>query len=327
MADTTASILIPTKNAGGIIAAVLTAVTSQKTSFPYEVIVVDSGSTDQTLSIVAGYPDVRLLTIPAAEFGHGKTRNLAAQASTGEFLVFITHDAIPVSGDWLENLVGPLRRDPSIAGAFGRHVAHQDADVFTKRDLEQHFAGFLAHPTLLSKTTDPARYESDTGWRGLLHFFSNNNSVLRRSVWALHPFPDVEFAEDQIWAATIIEHGYAKLYVPDAVVAHSHAYGPISQLRRAFDEAAAFKTLFGYRLGSSLLRAAQATLWLSVQDVKFGLRNRAPLGIILRRIGQNAGRTMGHYLGTRAERMPEALRRSLSHDRRLMENLRNAHQH
>ena len=327
MSKPTASILIPTKNAQNVIGEVLSAVTSQIANFDYEVIAVDSGSTDRTLDVIGRYPQVRVLSIEPTEFGHGKTRNFAATASSGEFLVFITHDAIPASSDWLEKLVRPLVDDETIAGAFGRHIAHADADLFVKRDLDRHFEGFLAHPLLLSKSTDPARYEDDEGWRALLHFFSNNNSVLRRSVWERHPFPDVEFAEDQIWADTIISNGYAKLHVPEAIVAHSHTYGPISQLRRAFDEAAAFRTLFGYRLGPSLLKSLRSTVLLSLQDIRFGFKHKMPVGVILRRVGQNAGRSFGHYLGTRAERLPESVRHALSHDRRLMENLRNAHQH
>lgn len=327
MADPVASILIPTKNAQGVINQVLAAVTTQTTTFPFEVVVIDSGSTDQTLSIVARYPQVRVFSVAQSDFGHGKTRNLAAQKSSGDFLVFLTHDAIPVTADWLENLVGPLLLDEAVAGAFGRHVAHADADLFIRRDLERHFAGFLAHPLLLSKTTDAERYANDPGWRMLLHFFSNNNSVIRRTVWNVHPFPDVEFAEDQIWADTIISAGYAKLYVPKAVVAHSHSFSPLSQMRRAFDEAAAFKSLFGYTLGPSFLKACRDIVWLSMSDIKFGLSNDVPLNVIFRRVGQNAGRSLGHYLGTRAERLPAVLRRGLSHDRRLFENLRNAHQH
>lgn len=324
---TTASVLIPTKNAGAIIRDVLTAVTSQQASFPYEVIVVDSGSTDHTLDIVRSFPTVQLLTIAPEAFGHGRTRNFAAAASRGEFLVFITHDAIPTSADWLENLVRPLQDDPSIAGAFGRHVAHANADRFVKRDLDNHFAGFLAHPLLLNKDTDPTRYASDTGWRALLHFFSNNNSIMRRSVWQLHPFPDVDFAEDQIWAKTIIDQGYSKLYVPDAVVAHSHSYGPVSQLRRAFDEAAAFRTLFGYKMATTLFHAAKTAIGLSIRDIQFGWSNKVGFSATLRRVGQNIALAAGHFLGTYAHRLPAGLRDSLSHDRRLLANLRDARHH
>jgi rhamnosyltransferase len=318
-----ASVLILTKNAGPRLARVLDAVLSQKLDAPFEVIVVDSGSNDGTLDLVRSRPTVRLVEIAPTEFGHGKTRNFAAAQSTGAFLVYITHDAIPQGPRWLADLLAPFA-DRAVAGVFGRHVAHEGADPFTARDLEAHFANIGNYPAVLSKATDPARYESDLGWVQLLHFFSNNNSALRRSVWERYPFPDVHFAEDQLWARQIIEAGFAKAYAADAVVAHSHSFGAMSQLRRAFDEAAAFQHLFGYRLGHTPAHFMRTALGLSARDIAFGRRNGIGLGTIMRRVGQDVGLAAGHFLGTHSGRLPPGLRRSLSHDRRLLDSLRTA---
>ena len=83
------SIVIPTKNAGELFDKVLERVFKQETEYEYEVICVDSGSSDQTLSIINKYP-CQLYQIPASEFGHGKTRVYGASKGTGEYIVFIT---------------------------------------------------------------------------------------------------------------------------------------------------------------------------------------------------------------------------------------------
>lgn len=147
-----ASVIIPTKNPEPIFARVLDAVCSQTTDFPYDVLVIDSGSTDGTLELVRHHADprVRLHEIPSKEFGHGKTRNAAIAMTRGEYAVVITHDALPATDNWLAAMVNAADADPSIAGVFGRHLADPEANPYTKRDLERHFQNFV-HPPPCSR--------------------------------------------------------------------------------------------------------------------------------------------------------------------------------
>ena len=92
-----ASILVLTKNGMPDVARCLKAVYSQRTTNAKEVIVVDSGSTDETLEIARGF-QVRLEQIPPASFHHARTRNFAAGLARGEILVFLSQDAIPDFG-------------------------------------------------------------------------------------------------------------------------------------------------------------------------------------------------------------------------------------
>ena len=85
------SIVIPTKNGGELLDKVLAKVFAQKTQYEYEVICVDSGSTDETVDIIKKYP-CQLYEIPPQEFGHGKTRNYGAEKGTGEYIVFFQED-------------------------------------------------------------------------------------------------------------------------------------------------------------------------------------------------------------------------------------------
>ena len=316
-----ASVHILTKNADRHIREVLSAVVSQDTTFDFDVLVVDSESTDATLDIVGSFGNVRMHSISASEFGHGRTRNLAASLTGGAFLVFLTHDAVPVGRSWLQSLVTETAAAEDIAGAFGRHIAHDGADPYIRRDLERHFAGFLAHPLVVSKALDPLRYDADPGWRSFLHFFSDNNSCLRRSVWEKIPFADVRFAEDQLWAHSVINAGYAKAYAPDAVVKHSHRLSLLGQLRRAFDEAAAFRELFGYRL-STPARAVRSAIKLPIEDLRYGVNNKIAWPTILRRMVLDVFLVAGHTLGTYARRLPSWVRLWLSYDRLLYDSLR-----
>lgn len=316
-----ASVIIPTKNPGGILRSVLPAVCNQKADFEFDVLVIDSGSTDGTVEYVRQFDDarVRLHEIPPAEFGHGKTRNLAVSLTEGEFAVLITHDALPANDGWLAAMVRLADQDPEVAGVFGRHLAYPDASPFTRRDLERHFANFEHTPKV--RMDDPVRYEQDPGYRQFLHFFSDNNALIRRSIWQQFPYPDVDFAEDQIWAETIIKQGWKKAYAHDGVVYHSHDFPPFEYLQRSFDESYALFRLFGYTLVPSLRRLLRSWAGATWRDLRYawqqGLIRHAPLAVFGMPF-RNLMRSSGHYLGSRADKLPTGLRRRLSRDRRMM---------
>ena len=243
------SIVIPTKNAGPLFSRVLEAVFHQKTEYEYEVICVDSGSTDETLDIINKFP-CKLYQIPKEEFGHGKTRNYGASKGTGEFIVFITQDALPASDLWLQNFIEGMKTDEQIAGGFGIHYPYPDCNLIDKIMLKNHFRNFGEERTIFY-IEDPKRYETDDGYRGFLSFFSDNNSCLRRKVWEQIPYDDVNFAEDQIWAKKVLEKGYKKIYVPDAPVYHSHNFPVKTYLGRCFDEFKALYQLNGYKIAET----------------------------------------------------------------------------
>lgn len=228
------TIVIPTKNAGKILDSVLNSVFSQETTYTYEVICVDSGSSDGTLETIRKYP-AKLYQIKPEEFGHGRTRNYGASKGTGEYIVFITQDALPASNNWLQNFIDAMKLDDEIVAGFGIHYPYPDCNIIDKRDLEAHFKGFGTENTIY-QLTDRQRYENDPGYRHFLSFFSDNNSCIKRSIFEKFPYDDVDFAEDQIWARRMIEQGYKKVYCPYAPVYHSHNYNMNSYFGRYYDE-------------------------------------------------------------------------------------------
>ena len=108
-----ASIVIPVKNGGEKFINVCTSIATQQVDGKFEVICIDSGSTDGSQEIARDH-GFRVIEIPSAEFGHGKTRNFGASQGSGEFIVFLTHDAIPKDNNWLQLLIKPLQKVPYI---------------------------------------------------------------------------------------------------------------------------------------------------------------------------------------------------------------------
>lgn len=279
------SVIIPTKNGLPEFKDVIKMLRHQKLDAPYEVIIIDSGSTDGTLKCVPNDdPRFRLIQITSKEFGHGKTRNMGIELSRGEFCAFLTHDAIPNDEYWLKELVHPLLNDSKVAGVFGRHIAHFNASPYTRWELETHFEGLKAFDVV--ELTDARHYARDLGLRQIYHFYSDNSSCLRKSVWKIHPYRDVDFSEDQLWAKEIVEAGYRKVFAWDSVVRHSHEFNPMERLRRGYDEARAFNQLFGYTLGATPKQALKHSYGLTKRDLKLAFKHgwwlKNPIATILR---------------------------------------------
>lgn len=241
-----ATIVIPTKNGGELFDRVLTAIDNQKTDYSYEVVCVDSGSSDDTVSYIKKHGCI-LKEIPKEEFGHGKTRNLGASLGTGEFILFLTQDALPYDEHWLQNFIDGMKLDPEIAGGFGKHYPYPECDIYEAHTLTEFFKGFGLENTIY-QLTDREKYDKEETYRHFLVFYSDNNSCMRRSVWNEYPYPDVDFSEDQIWSKQMLELGFKKLYCPTAAVYHSHSYPAKEYRQRFYDEYKSLYRLHGYKL-------------------------------------------------------------------------------
>lgn len=242
-------VVIPTFNGIAEIKSVIDSLRQQDGADALQIHCIDSSSTDGTYEWLAQQKDVALTAIPQSEFGHGRTRNGGASQGSADIVSFLTQDAVPASRSWATDILKMFDHVPTAAGLTGRHIPYPDHPLFVRIEIENHFSNLLKYPLALSKFTDPARWESgDLGWRQLLHFYSDNNSAMRRRVWQEFPYQDVEYGEDQIWAREIIEAGLIKLYAPTATVYHSHYYTPKETYKRSRIEGDFFYRFFGYEL-------------------------------------------------------------------------------
>jgi rhamnosyltransferase len=313
------SVIIPVKNGLPHLKRVIEMVSLQELEADFEVIVIDSGSNDGSKQTVpVDDPRFRLIEIEPSTFGHGRTRNLGVSEAKGEFCAFLTHDAAPVDSTWLRELVRPLLEDDQVAGVFGRHIAYLDATPFTALELDTHFANLKNWPKVW--INDAREYSRNQGVRQVFHFYSDNSSCLRKAVWECHPYPDVDFAEDQLWAKQIIEAGFRKAFAWDSVVYHSHDYSVWERVQRSYDEARAFKQLFGYKLCSSRTELIRQIFRTTAHDLALALRKGwffSHPGAVLKRPFDNCARQLGYYLGTSHTAFAQRHAQTLSRDKQL----------
>lgn len=208
------SIVMPVRNEARYIERCLRQIFIQKISFPYEIIIIDSGSTDSTLEIIRGLknPRIRIKEIPAEQFGHGRTRNLGAHLSKGEYLVFLNGDAFPLNHRWLHELYQEVNRNEKTIAAFSRHIPRRDCHLYMQRDI------YNAFP-------DSGReHTRKLSFRTLL--FSTVSCIIRRHIFLRYPFrEDIIIAEDQEWVGRMNQTQAGEIACAlDSVVIHSHNY-------------------------------------------------------------------------------------------------------
>ncbi|NAS88700.1 hypothetical protein C4E24_03020 [ANME-1 cluster archaeon AG-394-G21] len=271
------SIIIPTKNAGAGFDDGLSRIYTQKTNYKYEVIVIDSGSTDSTLDIIAKYP-VRLITIKPEEFGHGKTRNHGARLATGKYLVYLTQDALPADENWLDILLNDIGSDEEIAGAYSRTIPRSNCDPFEARYIAQAWGDKKEIKEIL----EYKKY-NNKAYKKKIVFFSNISSCIQKDIWKRFPFSEnIIIAEDQDWSKRVLEAGYKIAYEPKSVVYHSHTHSLKELFKRYSDAGTAHKQVFGDNNNVYLLLIPLFAIIVSILDLRFMWRRGYKLSAMVR---------------------------------------------
>jgi rhamnosyltransferase len=288
------SIVLLTRNGMDTLPEVRGAIKRQQCTYQFEVIAVDSASTDGTRALLDREAD-RVISIAPGQFDHGLTRNLGIAQSRGDFIVLLVQDATPASDAWLQALVDPLQSNPTLAGTFARQVPRADASA-----LARHYLALWVAASDTARTvalSGPAELEAMTPMDRYLHCaFDNVCACIRRSVWADHPFLATPIAEDVAWGREVLLAGHRLAFVPDSVVLHSHDRSLAYEFRRTRDLHDRLFDLFGLRTIPAIPHLARAIAASSIVNVRCEMRRpwHTP-----RAIGLAVVSPLGQYLGAR----------------------------
>lgn len=219
-----ASIVIRCFNEEEHIGRLLTGILNQDTAIIYEIILVDSGSTDATLSIAARYP-VRIVSIKSEDFSFGYSLNMGCDAATGEYLVIVSAHVFPLYADWLVKMLSPFD-DPGVGLVYGRQVGNEITKYSEHRILSKWFPGRSE-----KKQSNP--------------FCNNANAAIRKSLWEEFSYDEtLTGLEDLDFAKRIMEARHYISYQADAEIVHVHEESYSRLFNRYRREAIAFKTVF-----------------------------------------------------------------------------------
>jgi len=308
------TVAIPVRNGGELFAGVLTALAAQ--SVEHELLVCDSGSTDGSLQLARAH-GARVLEIAPQRFTHGGVRNRLLGAAQGAHVALLTQDSEPADERWLERLLAGFQLAADVAIVYGPYVPRPRAAAPVRLELERWFASLSpdGSPQVerLGQNERSLPAIELVGRRG---FFTDANACVERAAWELVPFREVPYAEDRVLAIDMLRAGYAKGFVPQAAVIHSHEYTTTEQLRRCFDEWRGLREVYGWREPASparLLAQLRGELGRAREELigqgVSAARRRATLAAVSR---HHVVCRAGALLGSRADRLPAGARRRLS---------------
>lgn len=160
------------------------------------------------------------------DFDHGATRHYGATLAQGDYLLYMTQDAMPADSYLLEKLLGAFA-DERTGIAYARQLAREQADILERLAREHNYPA----QSQVKSAADLDRLGIKT------YFCSDVCAMYRRELYEelggfVHP---TIFNEDMIMASTVIGAGYQVAYCAEAKVIHSHSYTCMQQFHRNFD--------------------------------------------------------------------------------------------
>lgn len=270
------SAVVRTKNCEGIIGQTLASLFSQ-TFNDFELIVVDSGSSDRTLDVVKNYP-CNVIHMDPKQYLSGRSLNLGASHATADLLVFLNSDTVPLTQRALGTLVEALA-DPSVCAAFARQVPRPDARSWVRLEVTSAFPDADQAPPWIP--------------------FAAPFSIVRRSAWEEHPFfEDAWGSEDTEWGYWAQRNGMTIKYVKDAQAMHSHNHNLRQLYGRLYTEGEALALILKDK--DTLFASGVRGVLAALQEAAFALRHGciADLPVIpVRRAVMHWAYYKGHKLG------------------------------
>jgi len=285
------SVCIPSLDGGDRLVDAVAALLGEETSCNFEILVADSGSKDGSFErLRAEYPTVRGFAVAPRRFNHGLVRNELARIARAPLVSFLSQDAVPAPG-FLAVLTEAFV-DPTVAGAYARQTPRPDDDPLLCASLERWTpAGdVVVQQELAGRSWESLSPEEKMRCAR----FDNVASMLRRSLLLASPFQEVEFGEDILWGAEMVQAGHRLVYVPQASVEHSHTPRLIDTLLRHRAAHHQASRDFGLNAVPSLASLGQALFTGLPGDLRDG-----GLGWALRGLPRRAAALAGQWLGGR----------------------------
>lgn len=201
-----ASIIIPVYNRPRLIKECLDSIIGQKAKFPYEIILVDDDSTDDTVSVLKQlekkYPKKIRMFAKQKNEGPWKTRNVGIRAAKGDIIVFTDSDCV-ARKDWLDKLTQRIRSG-EVKASQG-YSTGETLNVWQK---------------IIQESYD--RFVSGMVAKGYASGFDTRNSATAKEIFEKIGMFETRHAEDADLGARIVAAGYKIAFESKAVIFHYH---------------------------------------------------------------------------------------------------------
>lgn len=238
--DAKVSVVIPTLNAGPEFGWLLRKLRAQKAVREVEIVVVDSGSSDDTVDL-ARAAGATLVAILPSEFSHSHARNLGAQAASGDYLLFMVQDAFPIGEHWMYGMLRFLR-DPAhtrLAAVSCSEFSRSDSDLMYDSMIDTHyrFLGCLEQDRIGQHQGDDHMSLRSQGQ------LSDVSCLIPRELFGRFRYRG-DYAEDLDLGIRLIKEGWRVAMLASVKVVHSHNRPAYYYLKRSFVDVEFLVALF-----------------------------------------------------------------------------------
>jgi glycosyltransferase involved in cell wall biosynthesis len=248
----------------------------RQTTVPDQIVIVDSGSTDATLSIASRFP-VEIVNLDPADFSFGRSLNEGCRRAQGDLIAIASAHVFPVYDSWLSELASPFA-DPGVVLSYGRQVG-DDTTRYSERQILRRWFPEHSEP----RQTHP--------------FCNNANAAIRRAIWEQMPYDEgLTGLEDMAWANAALARGHYLAYVAEAPVVHRHRESWSQLMNRYRREAIAHRRiLHDQRIGRvEAIRLAAANI---ASDYVHAVRDGELLGNLVSIPWFRTAQFLGTYQG------------------------------
>lgn len=251
------SIIIPTKNAGDEFDFLLKMLNLQTGIKEIEIIIVDSGSKDNTVPI-AKLNHAKVIEIAPEEFSHSYSRNLGAQSATGDFLFFTVQDALPPNKTWLHKLISEFK-DKNVSAVSCAELPRENADLFYRIISWNHykFLGVNENDRILSMPANPTHIELRKNGQ-----LSDLACLIPAELFTKYKYR-LSYAEDLDLGIRLIKDGHKIAFLGSTRIIHSHNRPGFYFLKRGYVDNVFLKDVF------SDFKIPKVTFSDTAQDIIF----------------------------------------------------------
>ncbi len=234
------SITLLVRDSGPILDELLKRLATQDIEWSYELVVLYFGKSEETLRRLKQHTS-KITQIHPNEFYYDSSRDLVCSLASGEYIVTISVDALPINSDWLKELILPM--------VSGKADVVQGELKCPKHDDPN-------YPNFFYWENNYWQYYSSEG-KDFIKKYGNLglscvNLAFRKKVWEKTRFKGAHYCEDKIFQKRVFKAGYISIYNKNAAMLHAHSYTSIKKLfQRTANEGLGWKNVgenYGMRL-------------------------------------------------------------------------------
>lgn len=221
------SVVIPAYNGAHELPQLLQLLQAQEGISDLEIVVVDSGSTDGT-NRLAEQAGCKVIRIPQEEFSHSYSRMLGAANATGEYLLFMTQDALPDRPDWILRMLQPCLVSGAAAVSC-YETPKPDADLLS------HITVWNWQNVMSGGADQLTALPEDTSYDSLRRSaqLSDNACLVKRSIFMELGGHRGAYAEDLDLGIRLLQAGHKLGLLSSISVVHSHNRPALYNFKRA----------------------------------------------------------------------------------------------